>query len=930
MKQLLFLIIASFFLIAATYKQVIVSPGLKGMNSNTDPMQLEPTEARYLYNMTATETPGAIRGRRGLLMVTDQDGASNLNGAYGYYHSRKGWKILFGIEQNLVASKNKYTLLVRSDTFGTWMTHNDADSIGDTNLAFIKMTGNSEFVDFVKYDDNLIFTDGNLTPLVFTAERIIVDTTDTTTAEFYTLDTGQYSPYVTSLGFEAPGQLRVSTVGIGVRAIPIGQDPTDYTKTGAYQYKYAYLIDGNSDGDFDDSDDSVTFASIPSKTIYLEDNDAYLTGFELQAKGFIGGVSSIKDSLNCVVIRRKDNGAWYVIDTILDPSLTLGDQIRYEDTKADGDTLYRWVDDTLGMFLQSNPMKIVEEAARPGAFVRDPLPHTIGLRAKISDGTICDTTETRWIAYSYYDPITNVESPMGPATKIDKQNDYATGTNDDTVATYRKGYSNDIERPSHIRAYRSAGDDSTDFIGMYEFRANLMMRGDSIKLNWIPVYVTDDSARIGEITGGATNWNYSVIGLELENVDTRFGTQPWKIKRKFSGRPANLLIDAFGGPINRPSLYPFRYGCPYVLSDLEFSVGRMWGIGDPEFPQRLYYSDFNDIANWQPNAFFSMDEDDDDELVAIVKMEGSFGPILYALKHNKIFIIIGYDPASDLTFYPVDTEIGAANHKSVIKVGKSVFFLSPDYKVYELIGDSKPLEISLPVADEFLSLFQYSSGWGQFRDNGTPMAYRITDHVVFANEDSTRALAYNYKNKSWSIFEYGNPDVSPTEYIKPRFSFNFDTTQGNRGFSKNSYYVVDDSNRLFLEHAFNYDKNDIGGAKILGFDRQYTSSCYGDGKYLWKLLSISLDIRINVFDTIYIDVLDKDGATIASTEYPIFSGSGSPSNIMEFGVPYHDGVSCVSFRISFGPNLISSETNVDVILYGVSGRHKRMGKDGIF
>ena len=897
MKRLVFIFaLLPLLLLAEVRKQEIRFPGAKGMNSYTDPMDIDVSAARLLRNLTPFRVPGALRARRGLLVEQALNGLNgSLLGAYGYYHSSDKYKLILGVSKiGSSAGDTSYAEFVRTDTFAYDL---QPDSVGPDSPVFIAPTrpAYNNYYDFEKIEDIMVVADGVNPPWMFTPISSVVDSTDTTLASFLERDTIEYRPRIRQLGLEAPGQLRANVL------------KTSGNLNGAYSYRIAYLSDTTAPKDHNPSD-SVGYAGVPSTVVFPVNQQVFLSLFEAKSIDFNISIDTVTYA---IIIRRKNNGNWFVLDTV---NYIEGDgAFTYTDNLSDSISV-EYEDSPAAIEVYQNPSKIAstDYIMQPGGFIKGI--RRTGTFGNVEDtagggvwGNIIDTGKTHWIAYSYYDPITNAESPLGPLKELSGLTAYIDTTNltagdNDTgrAFTYRKSYTNEFERPSWVRLYRSLEDDSLIMVALYQTRANYMLHNAldedaaaarEVRYNWMPVFVTEAQAVSGNFGAVETRYNYSSTARRI--VRSMYHLP--RLTLFTTDDITHVATDDIGLPIIRP---PYSFGVPIVLSDVAYSSGRLWGIGDPAFPQRLYYSAFNNIYDMSPFNYLSMDESDADELVAVEIAEGSFGRVLYPFKHNKIFMVRGDDPEHDLTFFPISTNIGAANKQSIQKVGNDIYFLSPDYRVYRLRGAGEPVDISLPIQDRLWSILVFQPGWFNL-NTSNPFSFQIGDNICWGNEDSTTYMAFNYKMNVWHEYNYG-PDTASvfSTHRTPKFSFPYDTSKSNTGFRSDFRVIAVGGDSLCIEQDLPFDDQDGASAANWHINKEYESPCYGDGENLWRLQRVVLNVKRSNEDTVIVWAVSDQGALLDSVKI-VYPATG----IWDIGFTGLAAQPCMSFRLSMRSGL---------------------------
>jgi hypothetical protein len=280
-----------------------------------------------------------------------------------------------------------------------------------------------------------------------------------------------------------------------------------------------------------------------------------------------------------------------------------------------------------------------------------------------------------YIAYSYYDPVTGMESPLGPLLACS-----LTEVSGDSIFARIFGFDNfdTTLNPVNLRVYQTAtkttvpgAGDTLVFYGILELRA---WDGTATLGNW-----NDDSVAVGLDTSYITTQQYYTYQM------LRNGLGKVKV------------------------LPPYSYDLRIPLSDIEYLAGRFWGIGDPDNPNRIYYSETDwlqaglNIFSWYPLAFVEVQELGSDEFLALERAEGFGDDMLYAFAHNSIWLIDDQGNYEAI-LPPSGTSVGAVSAETVVKNGGIVYFISPDMKVWALSGTQLG-QISQPVDNYVESVF---------------------------------------------------------------------------------------------------------------------------------------------------------------------------------------------------------------------------------
>jgi hypothetical protein len=291
---------------------------------------------------------------------------------------------------------------------------------------------------------------------------------------------------------------------------------------------------------------------------------------------------------------------------------------------------------------------------------------------------------------------------------------------------------------------------------------------------------------------------------------------------------------------------------------MEYSGQRLWGIGDPLYPQRLYYSGIDDINDWNAVYYLSMDENDNDELVAIEKIEGNSGDVMFAFKHNSIYTVTGTDPEYDLSVSRLTSQYGARDRWSVIKVGDMIFFMTSDEKIYAMTG-TEPKYLSAPIQDFLDSTF-----------TGDVRTYALKDKVNFYSKATELAVSFSLMTGTWSVETYAVD-------LKPEGSFRYDTIQGKAGFDDNSWWVYEnDAVRSFFwcEYDSLTDSGiapfSVGHGNI--YDFEYQTPFVGDGEWVVRAVGAKLTCSGVTTKWVVADVYDQDNVKIATDSFSFGSG----------------------------------------------------------
>jgi hypothetical protein len=365
MKRLALIFI---FMSVAFAVEPIKSPGLTGMNSNTD--EIRPTDSRWILNADITTNLGLVQRRKGILTVGDNDSIfqsydGKVIAIHGFVSSDDKRKQLFGatafIDLNVLKTgiSTTYdpndTALVRfmvSDQFGS--------GLGDLGIDIggVLMSGD---VGIIQANENLFVFDGRAVPAIYTDEQSYQ-------GPYLQLpDTTVYEPRIVSMGLEAPGQPRVAVM----------DELSDLY--GYYRYSYRHAQTEAIDG-----------PAIPSPWIFSDSQKIAVSMFELAAPA-----SGTMRTDTIHILRQRVGGTWKRSGTA---TVIMTDTTTVWFIDDDTDT---WVTTGFNPVLDSlRPGKLNILASQGGDTV--------------SEIHIAEPESTYWVAYSYYDQILDMESPLGP------------------------------------------------------------------------------------------------------------------------------------------------------------------------------------------------------------------------------------------------------------------------------------------------------------------------------------------------------------------------------------------------------------------------------------------------------------------------------------------------------------------------------------
>jgi len=826
----------------------IPSPGASGMNSQADLDAIKQTDSRYSENVDITTNPGRVINRRGVSPVDTT--TTEIGSAMSYFNGTKFWKQIIGIKNStdsmFVKSTGTYYdgtidsvefsdsvywgfptdsigLIRVSDTFAISVGNSTPNDYGTRKRSVVY--NDERYHDFTKYKDFIIHADGSGLPVVYASQHY----NDTVNP-----DTMKYQPRTVELTIPRPGEPRVRLIGCDCNT----------TLSGTYEYTYVIVVH-ELGMDFPYTSDTAfhsiqispynecvfidgfmtrSFTRFDSTRWEIDKRGSQILLFRRNVENYSGHVTdsgSVGYATNWKLIENFWVGRGEH-KTIIDSGQVRGDTTLVSCYRTQRSAFYGGV---------------------PGG----------PRRSKYSTASATDSLTIHFeypeslvvTAWAWYDPVTEIESPLSQITERQK---ILYDTTSATVfsipyITKNNGFAD------FYRVYRSVVDpslagyqDTLVLYCLYKVAVDASLQdgeGSPYVLGIIP----DSELIKGYVQFNRLDQAYAAINPS----DSYLGgdSTPYTFDNETYSEDGELVIRP---PVVGPNRIPFK--------DMEFASMRLWGIGDPLYKQRLYYSGHDDINDWSAAYYFSMDEGENDELVAIEKIEAGSDDILYALKHNSVYLVTGYDPEYDLTIERLTNEAGAVNRFGVIKQGNSVYFMSTEKRIYQMIGrDIK--WISRPIQDWLDSVFTDAY-------DDEIRTFALADKIVFRQSHSKIGAAFNYISGTWAIESYD-------AYLDPVGSFLYDTSQNQTGFDQYSYwlYESDDSGAHFYnEHTgwvdTVYTDSTNTATHIDTFDMALQPYYIGDGVNLWQVQYVQISAVCDSGYAITATVYDVSGDSVAA------------------------------------------------------------------
>jgi len=866
------LVLLLFVVVQAALTPVkIPSPAATGMNSIFDVQELRLTDATFLQNARIDEKIGAVSRRRGTNQIGDNTAQTFVATAFFVDNSttedvndyRQIVGVGFGINSVNVTDDNSVTpdttltfTFASADTsvLNFAVSDQNGSGIQDSVISYAGIA-NSKEIDVANVFGRPVFADGETPPMIY-SDRFLATANDA-----HARDTSYFNPWMMSLGLEAPGQLRV---GIVHEVAP---------PKGAYRYNLSFTNNTSGTG-------------IPSAFIFPDSQKVFITLFENEASK--RGPDDTVITIAVELWKQKAGGPWYLLDTV---NYWGKEDVYYIDTFSDNRSAFGAITVRAKADFDFNII-LNATTSRPGAIKINHLltdstfyDQSTDQEAGLGEDSLSVFVDSFYaFAYAYYDPYLDIEGPIGPVSYGRLNSNDCTNCSGGTDTLLVRGqipYSKFFERPRWMRFYRTASPFDTlskrldlKLYGLFELRAKFPYPKDTTALQSIILgHVQDDS-----LSGASLFW------ADCSDCDYRDN---------------DILFNELGDALVRP---PFISGIEIPFSDIEFEGGRLWGIGDPIFPERLYYSDFDRVYNINATQFISLDEESTAAIIAIEKVTVGRETFLYALKNNSIYAIIGYDPEHDLTYQVISENVGALSKEAVINTGDEIFFMSPDMKIYSLsITGGRPKEISQPIEDYIDTLFtNFSTALT------TMVTYRLYDKVIWADTANVRALVFNTRSRIWMLYKYD----AAVRYVG---SFRYDSLNAP-AYDEFDYWLYqnDAGENYRVEQEVAVDST----ATAFRFPFVYQTPYIGDGEFLYQIVSAKVIANWDDTDTLIVYIVDNEGTFIDSIK--TLSDSRS-SRLYDIGMPFNQS-SYLALRLKSGEDIDS------MIIHSVVTKHRRIGK----
>lgn len=221
---------------------------------------------------------------------------------------------------------------------------------------------------------------------------------------------------------------------------------------------------------------------------------------------------------------------------------------------------------------------------------------------------------------------------------------------------------------------------------------------------------------------------------------------------------------------------------------------RVYAIGDPANPNRLYFSTYDKPTNWPCSSYLNVPISDPDWFVDLL----SLGDRLILFRQNSVLHLQGHN----FYQYSIDeliANVGLTAPRSVVRIGNTVYFYhSTGVYVLSAYGGVSDQPISFPIQkslDSFMVNQQRAVGAGIAGDYWLSIDY-------FSNNQSTYIFS-QMPAPHWKSYDFG---------IHAVVQFDPDTIAGN--FNPNHWLIALVANLSGSDQSvfYNWRRDQLGGS----------------------------------------------------------------------------------------------------------------------
>lgn len=120
---------------------------------------------------------------------------------------------------------------------------------------------------------------------------------------------------------------------------------------------------------------------------------------------------------------------------------------------------------------------------------------------------------------------------------------------------------------------------------------------------------------------------------------------------------------------------------------------RMFAAGDPQNPNRVYFSEGNEPNNFKATSSVDAVTDDEDVITGLFVVGTGISSALVVFKKRSIYAWSGWDPLVDVQFHKQSAGAGTVARRTICQANNSVYYMG-EHGVYRLVS---------PYPDQILS-----------------------------------------------------------------------------------------------------------------------------------------------------------------------------------------------------------------------------------
>lgn len=232
--------------------------------------------------------------------------------------------------------------------------------------------------------------------------------------------------------------------------------------------------------------------------------------------------------------------------------------------------------------------------------------------------------------------------------------------------------------------------------------------------------------------------------LEVINEDLIFSFSNATTPKKWDNQTGTEWEDLGGSPPN--------------FAFCRTHINRLFAAGDPEFPDRLYYSKTDDHETWggtdDSGAIDIMPGDGDPE--GITAIFPAIKGVLFVAKRNRLYRVNTSGSDTEWTVDEVSKGIGCVGHNAVAAVGQDDVIFISDRGIHSLAatdtyGDFESAFLSKDIQKDFnnFNKGRYKSIWTSYIPELNSLAIAVSGSGSSTNSE---IHLFNVEDKQWYRF----------------------------------------------------------------------------------------------------------------------------------------------------------------------------------